>query len=472
MKQNYEKLEIQYVPIDKLKPSPANPRIHQESDLNMLRKSIEHFGFVNPILVQKESMRVISGHGRLDAARKQNIDHVPVIILDLNDKDSSRYMVADNKHAENSKWDFNQLREFVIGEDDGSFDISTLGFDQDALAQIVEWMPDEENLIEEPKKYELPINPINPIIKRGDLVIMDGHKLLCGDSTENEDFDRLMIDEKAEMIFTDPPYGVNYIGSLDKIHEKIPGDMMTGDELVHKLLIPAFKNVMQRSYDNAAFYIWHSTETRNDYLFAMKTVVLIEKQSLIWVKNHLTLGRSDYQWLHEECFYASKDGHKPIFYGDRAQSTVWTTASSKDGSIATIIGQGVLVSDDSGQSIFLSAKPPKGKKIRRIRISAGNKATFLGNNPTGTVWEIAKDPKIEHSTQKPAELSMRAIENSSRKNGIVLDPFAGSGSTLIGAERTGRRCFAMEIYPKYCDVIMNRWEKMTGKKAIIEKINQ
>ena len=139
MKQNYEKLEIQYVPIDKLKPSPANPRIHQESDLNMLRKSIEHFGFVNPILVQKESMRVISGHGRLDAARKQNIDHVPVIILDLNDKDSSRYMVADNKHAENSKWDFNQLREFVIGEDDGSFDISTLGFDQDALAQIVEW---------------------------------------------------------------------------------------------------------------------------------------------------------------------------------------------------------------------------------------------------------------------------------------------------------------------------------------------
>jgi DNA modification methylase len=267
-------------------------------------------------------------------------------------------------------------------------------------------------------------------------------------------------------VHTDPPYGVSYEAQSGKFAE-IAGDGKRNDELV-ALLRAAFQNMAARTLDDAAWYIWHASTTREDFAYAMKEAGLLERQYLVWVKPAAVLGRSDYRWGHEPCFYASKDGHTPAFYGDRTNETVWRVAArTKDGP-AGIVGQGTYLQTGQGDGIFLTARPPKGKKARSYRLNLGETMTLATTSAAGTVWEISRDHAAAHPTQKPVELPRRAILNSTKPGQVVLDAFLGSGSTLIAAELTGRRCFGTELDPKYAAVTLDRWARTTEKTPTLD----
>ena len=274
-----------------------------------------------------------------------------------------------------------------------------------------------------------------------------------------------MDGEKAAMVHTDPPYGVSYETQSGNF-AMIKNDDKTHDELYHKLLLPAFMNYRKHTIEEAAFYIWHASSTRRDFEDAMTAAGLMENQYIIWVKNGITLGRSDYQWAHEPCFYASRAGVSPKFYGDRAQHTVWRVTTRQDGTMMTVLGSGIVLTDGTGGKLCITDKPPKGKKMRYVRMEEGKPVDLFQEDRMNTVWEVARETNTLHPTQKPVEISIRAIENSSQPGEIVLDFFGGSGSTLIGAEMTGRRCYTTELDPIYCDVIISRYVTQTGNIGV------
>lgn len=219
--------------------------------------------------------------------------------------------------------------------------------------------------------------------------------------------------------------------------------------------------------EEAAFYIWHASSTRRDFEDAMTAAGLMENQYIIWVKNGIALGRSDYQWAHEPCFYASRAGITPKFYGDRAQHTVWRVTTRQEGTMMTVLGGGIVLTDGTGGKLYITDKPPKGKKVRYARMEAGNPIDLFQEDRMQTVWEVSRETNTLHPTQKPVEIPIRAIENSSKPGEIVLDFFGGSGSTLLGAEQTGRRCFKTELDPVYCDVIISRYVLHTGNVGVV-----
>ena len=307
--------------------------------------------------------------------------------------------------------------------------------------------------------------PLPPMSKPGDLWLLGTHRLICGDATDEPTIERLMDGEKAAMVHTDPPYGVSYETQSGNF-AMIKNDDKTHDDLYFTLLLPAFNNYRKHTIPDAAFYIWHASSTRRDFEDAMTAAGLVEKQYIIWAKNGITLGRSDYQWAHEPCFYAAKEGQSPAFYGDRAQHTVWRATTRQDGSMMTVLGSGVVLTDGTGGTLCITDKPPKGKKLRYIRMEKGQPIDLFQDDRMQTVWEVARETNTLHPTQKPVEIPIRAIENSSQPGDIVLDFFGGSGSTLMGAELTGRRCFSTELDPIYCDVIISRYVAQTGNLGV------
>lgn len=318
----------------------------------------------------------------------------------------------------------------------------------------------------EPKSQDAEYQqPLPPMSKPGDLWLLGTHRLICGDATDEPTIERLMDGEKAAMVHTDPPYGVSYETQSGNF-AMIKNDDKTHDDLYFTLLLPAFNNYRKHTTPDAAFYIWHASSTRRDFEDAMTAAGLVEKQYIIWAKNGITLGRSDYQWAHEPCFYAAKDGQSPAFYGDRAQHTVWRATTRQDGSMMTVLGSGVVLTDGTGGTLCITDKPPKGKKLRYIRMEKGQPIDLFQEDRMQTVWEVARETNTLHPTQKPVEIPIRAIENSSQPGDIVLDFFGGSGSTLMGAELTGRRCFSTELDPIYCDVIISRYVAQTGNLGV------
>jgi hypothetical protein len=192
-----------------------------------------------------------------------------------------------------------------------------------------------------------------------------------------------------------------------------------------------------------------------------------ERETIIWVKPNFIMGWGDYRRMHETCFYAARAGESPEFYGDRAQPTAWRIGLNVSNVSEITIDPGLVITDGHGNQLFIQAKVPKAKKLRHFRLQDPKDKLVLHSEQTSqTVWEVARDHGNEHPTQKPVELARRAIENSSRPGGLVLDLFLGSGTTLIGAETTGRTCYGMEMDPKYMDVIVDRWESLTGKNAV------
>ena len=313
----------------------------------------------------------------------------------------------------------------------------------------------------------IPELPRKPVVRPGNLWHLGQHRLLCGDSTAPESWKRLFGKDQAAMIFTDPPYGVSYEARSGEF-EVIAGDDKRRDDL-YKMLVGAFKQLVRIAADGAAFYIWHASSTREDFAQAMKAAGLLERQYLIWVKPAIVLGHSDYRWQHEPCFYASKSERTPAFYGDRAQSTVWHVQIAKAKQVATTIGNGLVLLDGQGHQLFIQAAAPKAKKLRQIKFTEGTELFLSGaDTEQTTVWQVTRDRDYEHPTQKPVELARRAIENSSQPGEIVADAFLGSGTTLIGAEMTGRRCFGAELDPAYTEVIIRRWERFTGQQATLD----
>jgi len=467
------------VKVKELGPASYNPRNISKSRLATLKKSMERFGDLSGIVYNVRTKRLVGGHQRLKnfdpewtisitgVRAKRPVDKAGTVArgyvsapsgqwtyreVDWDEATEKAANIAAN--AAGGAFDDDKLKGLVIELDEAGFDLELLNLDD--LESIL-----GKQDIDEPTD-EVPTVPTKPRSKRGYLYELGDHRIMCGDSTKSKDVERLFRNEAAAMVFTDPPYGVSYKGAGFDV---IEGDRKRDDELI-AMLSDALKQAAAHTDEGAAFYIWHASSTREDFAYALKSAGLVERQYLIWAKPHIVLGRADYHWAHEPCFYASKCGCKPEFYGDRAQPTVWRITERKRKALTTILGQGLIVrAQASGNSIVIIPRAPKSKKIRGLRLEHGQSA-FVDSNPSGgDIWDVGADHGYVHPTQKPVELARRAIMNSSREGQIVYDAFGGSGSTLIAAEATKRRALLMELDPKYVDVIISRWEILTGRKA-------
>lgn len=287
-------------------------------------------------------------------------------------------------------------------------------------------------------------------------------------ATDEEELADLTADNRiAELAENDEEMLAEILAEIDL--SELPTELTgyTDDDLYNTLLLPAFNNYRKHTIPKAAFYIWHAGSTRRDFEDAMTQAGLAERQYIIWAKNGISIGRSDYQHAHEPCFYAAKDGETPNYYGDRAQHTIWRVTTKQDGLQMTVLGGGVVLTDGKGGQLCITDKPPKGKKMRYIRMEEGQPVDLYRDDRMQTLWEVARETGYLHPTQKPVEIPVRAIENSSQPGDIVLDFFGGSGSTLMGAELTGRRCYTTELDPVYCDVIVSRYVGQTGNMNVI-----
>lgn len=396
---------------------------------------------------------------------KRPVPKVPVEYQDYS-SEAEEYadLTADNRLAELADMNATMLADLLAEIDTGEFPLELTGYTDEEFDSLIDSITgaDDAEPNDQDDEHDQPLPPMS---KPGDLWLLGPHRLICGDATDEPTIERLMDGEKAAMVHTDPPYGVSYETQSGKF-AMIKNDDKTHDDLFYKLLLPAFNNYRKHTIDEAAFYIWHASSTRRDFEDAMTAAGLMENQYIIWAKNGISLGRADYQWAHEPCFYAGKAGISPNFYGDRAQHTVWRVTTRKDGQMMTVLGSGVVLTDGTGGKLCITDKPPKGKKMRYVRMEEGKPIDLFQEDRMQTVWEVARETNTLHPTQKPVEIPIRAIENSSQPGEIVLDFFGGSGSTLMGAELTGRRCYTTELDPIYCDVIISRYVAQTGNIGV------
>lgn len=419
------KLNIEYIKTGELIPYVNNPR-NNENAVDVVAGSIKEFGFKNPIIVDRNNV-IIAGHTRLLAARKLGLDQVPVIRAeDLTEKQVKAFRIADNKTAELSEWDdellameLEGLEDMFTGFSDGEIDAL---LNQDGPADVVE------------DDFEV-VLPEEPKAKPGDIYQLGKHRLMCGDSTKLEDVQKLMGGEMADMVFTDPPYNVDYTGGT-KDSLKIQNDNMD-DSTFYNFLYDAFSCMLEVTKPGGGIYICHSEDI--NFRPAMVNSGWLLKQCIIWVKNSLVLSRQDYHWRHEPILYGWKPGAAHKWYGGRKQDTV-----IEDSKFVTITeaGDGFNIHIDDGVDTVVFKVPSY-----EIEYAADDFGT--------TVWRVDRPSRnAEHPTMKPIELVARAIRNSSKKGNIVLDTFGGSGSTLIACEQLDRACYTMELDPVYVDVIM------------------
>jgi len=292
---------------------------------------------------------------------------------------------------------------------------------------------------------------------------------MCGNSEDPKDVAILMGDDMAACVATDPPYGVSYEAKSGQFGI-IKGDDKRADALV-SMLTKALKNAVKFANDDAGFYIWHASSTREEFVRAMRNVGLVERQYIIWAKNGIVLDHSDYRWSHEPAFYASREGHKPKFYGGRDKPTVWRVSLRGKDDAATVLGDGVVLRDGHGNRVMMTARVVKGKKYREMVLADGEVAHLYADDAEQTVWEVGKEKDYIHPTQKPVALFSRAYVNSTQPGEVIMDLFGGSGSALIAAETTGRVARIMEMDPAYIDAIIRRYESWMGPghKAVLER---
>ena len=404
--------KIEWMSVETLIPYAKNARTHSDEQVAQIAGSIKEFGFNNPVLVDKDNS-IIAGHGRLMAARKLGMDKVPVVQLGhMTEAQRKAYVLADNRIALNSGWDTSML-SLELQELKEDIDLSLLGFDADELDALLNPIEETEGLTDEDA---VPDVPDEPKTKLGDIYILGNHRLMCGDATSIDAVEKLMDGQKADMVFTDPPYGMSYgggragaIGSNDGTVKKfgvIKNDDKTGDDLI-QLIRDALVSAVATTKAGASFYVCFPWRTYSEFEAAMNQCGLKTSACIVWDKKSIGLGLSNYRPQHEFIFYSKGDA----WYGDKAQSDIW----------------------------------------------------YMSRGATG---------KYVHPTQKPVELVEKAINNSSKSGDIILDVFGGSGSTMLAAEKIGRCSRLMELDPKYCDVIVKRWEEFTGKKAVLSELEK
>lgn len=388
-----ESLQHLAVDIDSLVHDPANARKHDERNIAAIKASLARFGQVKPVVVADNGVTVIAGNGTLQAAKELGWDQIAAATTTLDGSEATAYAIADNKTAELAEWDDDVLAQLIDALPGELQEVT--GFDAGELEEML--VVDAGDVVED----EVPEPPKEPVTKRGDLILLGDHRLLCGDSTNADDVARLMDGEKADLLLTDPPYNVDYEGGTGL---RIENDSM-GDEEFRMFLVSSFRSAFDSMKSGASFYVWHADAEGFNFRGAIRDCNQIVRQCLIWAKSALVMGRQDYQWQHEPCLYGWKGGSAHKWYGDRKQTT--------------------LLSFD---------KPQKN---------------------------------VGHPTVKPLLLFTYLVENSTLGQDLAYDPFLGSGTTLIACEQLDRRCYGMEIDPAYCDVIVQRWENMTGQKATV-----
>ena len=307
---------MQLVPIGKLVPYVNNARTHSKEQITKLRSSLREFGFVNPVIIDRE-FNVIAGHGRILAAKEENIEQVPCVFVDyLTEAQKKAYILADNRFALDAGWDEDMLRVEMEALQGMDFDISLTGFDESEIADLLSL---DDGEAQEDDFDEDAALQAEPFVKTGDLWLLGKHRLLCADSTKPEDLKLLMDGKKANVCITDPPYACNYTGGTGM---KIMNDNLKGEEF-YQFLLSAFKNAYENLADGAAIYIFHSDAEKVNFYNAVVAAGFHYSTTCIWVKQSLVLGRFDYQMRHEPVIYAFKDTVKHKFYGDRKQTTVW-----------------------------------------------------------------------------------------------------------------------------------------------------
>ena len=416
-------LKIEYVDINAIKPYERNAKEHPDWQIKQIIESIEQFGMNDPIAVDKHNV-IIEGHGRYLACREMGNNIVPVIHLDdLTEEQRKAYTLIHNKLTMNSGFDIDILKDELA--DIETIDMDVFGFNDEALDGKNDDKEDAED-----DNYEEPV-PVEAKSKRGQIYKLGEHRLMCGDSTREEDVQKLMDGELADLVITDPPYNVDYTGKT-KDALKIDNDKQN-EESFKKFLTAAFKNMFDAMNKGAVFYIYQPQGPLN---MIFKTAVFNcnqeYRQELIWNKNVMVLGHYDYHYKHEPCLYGWKDGAPHYFVEDRTQISVF---EDKDFDVEKLTKE---------QAIDL--------------LKQFYEYTTVFNEKKPAVNDL-------HPTMKPIPLINKQMKNSSRKGELVLDLFGGSGTTLITAEQIGRRCNMMEYDPRYVDVIIDRWEKLTGQTA-------
>ena len=388
--------------VTELIPYARNSRTHNDEQVSQIMASIKEFGFTNPILTDGKD-GIIAGHGRLMAAQRLGIEEVPTIELShLTEAQKKAYIIADNKLALNSGWDEEMLKIELQELYDIGYDIDLIGFTDEELEDMDIDLEGDLKVLDESKADDVPEVVENPVIKLGDLIELGNHRLLCGDSTKEEDVKKLMGGVLADMLLTDPPYNVAYEGkTADAL--TIKNDSM--DDLKFRaFLTDAFKSADSVMKQGAVFYIWHADSEGYNFRGACKDSGWKVRQCLIWKKQTLVMGRQDYHWKHEPCLYGWKEGAGHLWNTDRKQTTI------------------------------LEFDRPQRNDI--------------------------------HPTMKPVDLFEYQIGNNTKGQDIVLDLFLGSGTTIIGCENMGRNGYGLEYDPKYAQVIIQRWCDYTSIDTI------
>lgn len=392
-------MEIQRISVSDLIPYEFNNKIHNEQQVNLIANSISEFGFNQPLVVDEKNI-ILVGHGRWAAAKKLGLQEVPVLKLkNLNDVQKKAYRVLDNKLGQDAAWDFQNLKtEFEILKVE-NFDFKKWNLEEFSLEVFKEQAPPTV-APEITQDNFTPDENAQTKIKKGDLIELGGgHRVLCGDSTNQEDFKKLVGAFAPVLMVTDPPYGVEYDPSWREgvdlgVGERSKGKVQNDDKFnwieVWKIWSPQI------------IYCWHSAKFAYQFAKDLLDANFEIISQIIWVKQHFALSRGDYHWQHEPCWYAVRSGEKHNWQGARDQATTW--------------------------------------QIKNNNAFGGGAEETFG-----------------HGTQKPIECMARPIINNSQKNEIVCDPFLGSGTTLIAAEQLDRICYGMEIDPKYCQAIIDRY---------------
>lgn len=395
-------MQIEKKKVSDLIPADYNPRKDLkpgDKEYEKLKRSITEFGYVDPLIWNKRTGRLVGGHQRLKVLEDMGENQVDVVVVDLDEEKEKALNVALNKIS--GEWDKDKLALLITDLQGSDLDVSLTGFDQEELDDLFkEDLKDgvKDDNFDVDKELKKPV-----MTKAGDLWQLGEHRLLCGDSTKAESYELLMAGKQANLVITDPPYNVNYQGTAGKIKN----DNMK-DDAFYQFLLAAFTNMEKNMADDASIYVFHADTEGLNFRKAFSDAGFYLSGTCIWVKQSLVLGRSPYQWRHEPILFGWKKKGKHLWYAGRKESTIWEFD-----------------------------KPKKNK---------------------------------DHPTMKPIPLLAYPIMNSSMTNAIVLDPFGGSGSTLIACEETKRICRTIELDEKYCDVIVKRYIEQVGSSKDVKVI--
>jgi DNA modification methylase len=402
---------VELWPIERLIPYANNPRLHSEADVDKLVASIEKWGWTNPVLVDEQGA-MIAGHGRLAAALRLRLPSIPVIVArGWSEEEKQAYRLADNELAARGSWDPDLLRNELHDLKFADFDLELIGFEPDRLEDILAGLGSSG--LTDPDST--PDISEHPVTRPGDIWLLGDHRIGCGDSTSAADVEPVLAGAQPHLMAADPPYGVDYDPSWRARRRVSSGKLAQGKVLNDDR---AEWRQAYALFTGDVAYVWHGALHGDVVAADLAACGLQPRAQIIWVKQHFTLSRGHYHWRHENCWYAVREGKSGHWQGDRRQTTVWEIAN---------------------------------------------------NNPFGN---RQREPSWGHGTQKPVEGMRRPIVNNSRPGQLVYDPFLGSGTTLIAAEMTGRRCCGLELSPAYVDVILRRWQAFTGRTAIHQASGQ